>query len=207
VGRSAHCAGHEDLGASAVSALAPLVTSLEALSRPGDGLMVSVGVFRGGTARQVVPESAELAIDLRAPTAERATALLSDVEAIVGRADQGEVRLRLSGGITRPAFARAFSDDLYAVADRRARELGLALEAVSSRGGSDASFAAALGVPTLDGLGPICHDSCARGERIEVASLAGRGALFALLIVDLAETWRTAGPAYARDSGNVDAPA
>jgi glutamate carboxypeptidase len=76
---------------------------------------------------------------------------------------------------------------------------------VSSRGGSDASFAAALGVPTLDGLGPICHDSCARGERIEIASLAERAALMALLIADLG-----AGPGaggQARDSGNVDAPA
>ncbi len=203
VGRSAHCAGHEGRGASAVSALAPLVTALEALSRPEDGLMISVGVFRGGVARQVVPDEAELAIDLRAPSSDRAGALLSDVQAVVGHADQGEVRLRLSGGITRPAFARSASDDLYAIARGRARELGLPLEPVGSRGGSDASLAAALGVPTLDGLGPICHDSCARGERIEVASLAGRAALFALLIVDLAETWN----AQARDSGNVDAPA
>ena len=79
------------------------------------------------------------------------------------------------------------------------------MQPVSSRGGSDASFAAALGVPTLDGFGPICHDSCARGERIEVDSLAERGALMALLIVDLAAAWKA--QAQARDSGNVDAPA
>jgi glutamate carboxypeptidase len=77
--------------------------------------------------------------------------------------------------------------------------LRIPVHAVSSRGGSDASFAAALGVPTLDGLGPICHDSCARGERIEVVSLAERAALMALVIADLG--------AQARDSGNVDAPA
>ena len=74
---------------------------------------------------------------------------------------------------------------------------------MSSRGGADASFAGALGIPSLDGLGPICHDSCARGERIEVASLAQRGALMALVICDLAAAWR----GQARDSGNVDAPA
>ena len=56
---------------------------------------------------------------------------------------------------------------------------GIALIAERSRGGSDASFAAALGVETLDGLGPICHDSSARGERIEIGSLVDRGALLA----------------------------
>jgi glutamate carboxypeptidase len=202
-GASAHCAGHEGRGASAVSALAPLVTRLEALSRPGDGELVSVGVFRGGVARQVVPDAAELSIDLRAPSAERAAALLADVRDVVDRAGGGAVRLALSGGITRPAFPAIASRELWELARRRAAELGIPLAPVSSRGGSDASFAAALGVCTLDGLGPICHDSCARGERIEVGSLAGRSALMALLIVDLAAAWR----AQARDCGNVEAPA
>jgi glutamate carboxypeptidase len=89
----------------------------------------------------------------------------------------------------------------------RASELGLALTPVTSRGGSDASFAAALGVPTLDGLGPICHDSCAPAERIEVASLADRAALMACLIIDLAARWRKGTNDYARACGNVDAPA
>ncbi len=202
-GRSAHCAGHEDHGASAVSALAPLVMALEDLSRPGDEMIITVGLFRGGVARQVVPDAAQLAIDLRAPTIERAAAMLEQVQAVVERAGGGEVRLELTGGITRPAFAQSSSDELFALARRRAEQLGLALKPVSSRGGSDASFAAALGVPTLDGLGPICHDSCSRGERIEVESLAGRAALMALVIVDLARTCRD----QARDSGNVDAPA
>jgi glutamate carboxypeptidase len=202
-GRTAHCAGHEGPGASAVSALAPLVTELEAASCADDGVMVSVGVFRGGVARQVVPDSAELAIDLRAPSSERATTLLAELRNIVERAGDGDIRLVLSGEITRPAFPRSASQPVFALAQRRAGELGTALEPVSSRGGSDSSFVAALGVPTLDGLGPICHDSCARGERIEVSSLAPRAALMALLIVDLARSWN----AQARDSGKVDAPA
>ena len=124
---------------------------------------------------------------------------------IVACADRPEVRIALSGGITRPAFPNAASQQMWQLARARAQELGIPLQPVSSRGGSDASFAAALGVPTLDGLGPICHDSCARGERIEVDTLAERGALMALLIVDLAAAWKV--QAQARDSGNVDAPA
>jgi glutamate carboxypeptidase len=202
-GRTAHAAGHEGRGASAVAGLAPLVTALEALSRPDEGVLVSVGVFRGGVARQVVPDHAELSLDLRAPTSDTGDELIEAVSATLGAARPPEgVTLSLAGGITRPAWPRTASTWLWERACARAAELDVPLHAVNSRGGSDASFAAALGVPTLDGVGPICHDSCARGERIEVASLAERAALMALLISDLA-----AAGGQARDSGNVDAPA
>jgi len=184
-GRTAHAAGHEDRGASAVSALAPLVTALEALSRPEDGVRVSVGVFQGGVARQVVPDHAELILDLRAPAPGAADELADAVRATVDAARPAGVELTLSGGITRPAWPRSASARLWERAQAHAATLGLPLRAESSRGGSDASFAAARGVPTLDGLGPICHDSCARGERIEIDSLAERAALLALLISDV----------------------
>lgn len=204
-GRTAHAAGHEGRGASAVAALAPLVTSLEALSRREDDVLVTVGVFRGGVARQVVPDHAELSLDLRAPTSGAADELMDAVRATLAQARPGEVALTVTGGITRPAWPRDASAWLWQRARTHAAGLGIPLRAVSSRGGSDASFAAALGVPTLDGLGPICHDSCARGERIEIASLAERAALMALLIADLGA--RPAQSGQARDSGNVDAPA
>jgi glutamate carboxypeptidase len=60
----------------------------------------------------------------------------------------------------------------------------------STKGGADTSFAAAQGAPAIDGLGPICHDSCSRAERIEVRSLVDRGALIAALLVALAARWR-----------------
>jgi glutamate carboxypeptidase len=207
-GHTAHAAGHEGGGASAVAALAPLVAELEACSDRASGMRATVGIFRGGDARQVVPGEAELHLDLRAPDAAKADALLEAVREVVAAAASdargGErpasvaergverppiaadaVRLALEGGITRPAFSAAASDALWNLAAARAADLGIPLQRVTSRGGSDASFAAALGVPTIDGLGPICHDSCARGERIEIGSLADRGALFAGLLSDL----------------------
>jgi glutamate carboxypeptidase len=182
-GRTAHVAAHEDEGASAVSVLAPLVAAIEGCSR--DGAQASVGVFRGGTARQVVPGEAELHVDLRAPDAVGADALLARVRTAVAAAGGAGVELQVRGGFTRPPLEEDRSRRLWELAQARAAELGIPLIAERSRGGSDASFAAALGVETLDGLGPICHDSCAPGERIEIGSLVDRGALLAGLVLDV----------------------
>jgi glutamate carboxypeptidase len=200
-GHAAHAAGHEGEGASAVAALAPLVVGIEACSIPAAGVRATVGIFRGGEARQVVPGEAELHVDLRAPDAATADALLRAIREVVAAAASASdahgverppiaadvVHFALEGGIMRPAFPAAASDALWNLAAARAAELGIPLQRVTSRGGSDASFAAALGVPTIDGLGPICHDSCARAERIEIGSLADRGALFVGLLSDLRE--------------------
>jgi glutamate carboxypeptidase len=185
-GRSAHSS--EDGGASAVSALASLVTQLEAL---GDGRSsVSVGVFHGGVARQVVPDRAELLVDLRAPGEEAAEALVARLRSLVREHHAPGVELTVEGGVTRPALPRERSEGLWRLAQSCAAELGLRLTGHETRGGADSSFAAALGVPAIDGLGPICHDSCARTERIEVRSLVDRGALMAALLVELAAGWR-----------------
>ncbi len=114
-----------------------------------------------------------------------AEALLGRVRAVVGSAGREGVEVSLRGGFTRPPLEEDRSRRLFALARARADELGIPLVAERSRGGSDASFAAALGVETLDGLGPICHDSCARGERIEIPSLVDRGALLAGLVLDV----------------------
>ena len=94
----------------------------------------------------------------------------------------------MSGGFTRPAFPTLPAmHALYALAEEYSRDLGAPIFSVVSRGGSDGSFAARLGVPTLDGLGPIGHDICSRRETTEVSSIPVRGALFAALIAAAAE--------------------
>ena len=142
--------------------------------------------IRGGVARQVVPDRAELEVDLRAPDDRAAAEPAGRARALVAARRRPRRRARTaragSPGRRCPRWRRALA--VGARARARAAELGVAAAAAfASRGGADASFAAALGVPTIDGLGPICHDSCARGERIEIASLAERGALMALMLV------------------------
>ena len=138
-------------------------------------------MLRAGTARQVVPGSGELLVDLRAETTAAAEAAAASVRRLVGEvARPADVQLHVEGGVTRPAWPRGpGSLRLCRLARDAALPLGIELGEVVERGGSDASFPGALGVPTLDGLGPVCHDSCSRDERVEVASLAPRGAILA----------------------------
>jgi glutamate carboxypeptidase len=76
----------------------------------------------------------------------------------------------------------ASTDRLLEVARAAGAAVGEQLPFRRERGGSDASFAGALGVPTLDGLGPICHDSCSRQEMVEVPTIVSRGATFGAVL-------------------------
>jgi glutamate carboxypeptidase len=188
-GVTAHCGAARELGASALAALAALVAPVEALGDPSAGLSATVGILRGGDARQVVPGWAEMHIDLRAPDDAAAEALLAALHALLARppADP-RVRLAVQGGFTRPAFpTHAGTRALLARAEALGAALGAPVFGLVSRGGSDGSFAARLGVPTLDGLGPVTHEVCSRRERVELASIAPRAAILAGLIAAAAE--------------------
>jgi len=184
-GRSAHAAINPAEGASALRAAANAVGALEALTDLSRHRVVNVGILRAGAARQVVPHEAEMHIDLRAAFAEDLPKLEADVRAILADTGDPRVKVQVEGGWSRPLFPESAGQALYERAEAFAREIGVAVTPVVSSGGSDGSFAAALGRPTLDGLGPVCFDTCSRRERIVVASLAERGAIFGALIGSL----------------------
>jgi glutamate carboxypeptidase len=184
-GVTAHCGSAREKGASALAALAALVGPLEALGDPENGLSATVGILRGGEARQVVPGSAELHLDLRAPDDAAAEALLAQVHAVIRDTPHDpRVSLSIRGGFTRPAFpTHEGTKALYATAERIGAEIGAPVHSLVSRGGSDGSFAARLGVPTIDGLGPITHETCSKREYVEVSSIVPRATILAGLLV------------------------
>ena len=186
-GRSAHAAVNAAEGASALRAAARAVLALEALTDLSREQVVNVGILKSGAARQVVPHEAEMHVDLRAAFPEDIPKLESNVRKIIEHTGDPRVTVRMEGSWSRPLFPETASQSLYALAEGFARELGAPIRPVVSSGGSDGSFAGALGRPTLDGLGPICHDTCSRREKIEIASLAERGAIFGALIASLAK--------------------
>lgn len=181
-GRSAHAAVNHAEGASAVRAAARATLALEALTDTSRNRVVNVGILRGGAARQVVPHEAEMHVDIRAALPEDVAGLENDVKELLADTGDPRVSVRIEGGWTRPVFPETSGKPLYALAERFAAEIGAPIHPVVSSGGSDGSFAGAMGVPTLDGLGPICFDTCSRREKIVIASLAERGAIFGALV-------------------------
>ena len=187
-GVSAHCAVNKGEGASAIRELAAKVAPLEDLTHLDLGILVNVGLFKGGEARQVIPAKAEMEIDYRAPNQELADRLAEDIRRIALTKLNPKVSIEVTGRQSRPEFPRSPGTlDLYGRALAIAGDLGMPLPEIHTKGGSDGSFVAALGVPTLDGLGPIALDDCSRRERVVISSIMPRTLLLARLIAGLGQ--------------------
>ena len=134
----------------------------------------------------MIPAVGEMHIDFRAPDQTQADELMAQVRALALTAANSKVSLSIEGGQTRPAFPRSSGTvHLYRHAAAIAEELSIPLPEVHTRGGSDGSLVAALGVATLDGLGPVSLDDCSRHERVVISTLVPRTLLLAHLIVAL----------------------
>lgn len=179
-GRPAHAGANHERGRSAIAELARQILALEALTNYESGATVNVGVVSGGTRLNVVPAFAEAEIDLRALTvadAERVSSL------ILGRKPIGpDVEVTVEGGMNRPPFERGAGVlALYEKAKGFASELGFDLPQTMRGGVSDGNFTAALGLPTLDGLGCCGDGAHADNEHILVSSIPQRLALMIAL--------------------------
>src|SRR3954471_8537888 len=154
-GVAAHAGPDPGKGASAIHELAAQIAAVERLQDLPRGISVNVGVITGGSRPNVVAEEARAVIDVRAPTREAADALEAEFRRL--QPLRSGTRLTLQGGFERPPMERTPGvAALYAVAADVATRLGRDLGEGSAGGGSDGNFTAALGVPTLDGLGALC---------------------------------------------------
>jgi len=180
-GVAAHAGIDPSKGASAIHELARQIVRVQQLQDLDRGVSVNVGTISGGTRTNVVSEEARASVDVRAPTAEDATrvdAVFRGLQAIDGR-----TTVSIRGGFGRPPLERTAQVlRLYNQAQEVARELGQTLAEGSTGGGSDGNFTAALGVPTLDGLGAIGDGAHALHEHVDLESLPDRAALVAGLI-------------------------
>ncbi len=152
-GRPAHAGAKHEKGRSAIREAARLVLAVEAMTDYARGVTTNVGDIIGGTARNVVPQHCRFGIDIRAVTAEDAAALEA---AILGlRTSDPDTRVTITGGMNRPPFPpRPETLALFERAKELAAADGWVLDHVPlTGGGSDGNFTAAVGCPTLDGLG------------------------------------------------------
>jgi glutamate carboxypeptidase len=183
-GRAAHAGLEPEKGANAGLELARQVLAVEALGDPSAGTTVTPTVLSAGTTANTIPAWAEVFVDARAADVreqERVDAAMHALEPLLAGTTVG-----LSGGINRPPLPETASADLFRrVADIAAR-LGMGpLRGVAVGGGSDGNFTAAMGVPTLDGLGAMGAGAHAEGEHVVLDAMPERATLVSLLVADL----------------------
>ena len=175
-GLSAHAGGNLSDGRSAIIEIARHVLEIDAMTATEPHATFNIGLFNGGTRRNVVPEQASATVDMRVDTAEEADRLTAAI--LARQAFDPDVKLEISGGMNRPPFVRSADvSKLYEATRELASRLGLPLAETTRGGGSDGNIVAALGKPVLDGLGCSGAGAHARHEHILVSTIAPRAAL------------------------------
>lgn len=181
-GRASHAGLDFEAGASAILELSRQILRIASFTDLKRGTTVSPGVITGGTRSNVVPESASAEIDLRVARLSDAARLDKKFRAL--RPQDRRCSLTVEGGLNRPPLERSVGvRQLYRVARRVASELGVSLGETQVGGGSDGNFTAALGIPTLDGLGAVGEGAHSPQESILLNRLPDRVALIARLLL------------------------
>jgi glutamate carboxypeptidase len=180
-GVAAHSGIDHQKGCSAIRELAHQIVYLEGLTDHERGTTVNVGLISGGISVNAVPDHAQAKVDVRTFSMEEANRILSMISQLKPKLPQTKVDV--TGGLIRPPMEATVSRKLYHKANEFAEMLGFNLSEVSTGGASDGNFTAALGIPTLDGLGPVGSGAHTYEEFVEVSPIPQRCALVAHLIL------------------------
>ena len=180
-GRAAHAGVDPEAGVNAVHELALQIAQLMKMHQPAKGVTIQATVISGGTATNVVPSEARAQVDIRCARLADVARVNKQLRAL--RPILPGAKLEVSGGINRPPLERTPAvEKLFHHAQRLARELGFKLGEASTGGGSDGNFTAALGIPTLDGLGAVGDGAHSEKEHVVLRTLPERAALLAALL-------------------------
>jgi glutamate carboxypeptidase len=180
-GVGAHSGVDFERGHSAVLELARQVERISAFTDLKTGLTVNCGVIAGGTRSNVIAAEAQAEIDVRIARAGDA----AKVDRLFRRLKPVDpaCKLTITGGLNRPPMERkAGTIALFKQAKKLAADLGFSLDEASTGGGSDGNFTAALGIPTLDGMGAIGAGAHAAHEHILTEHIVPRTALLAAML-------------------------
>src|ERR1700761_8472868 len=183
-GKASHAGIDFENGANAIVEAARQVETIAKFTDLKRGITVNPGIIAGGTRTNVVPAEARIDVDIRTVRMRDAEALDKKFRAL--RPVDKRCKLRVEGGLNRPPMERSKAIvNLFGKARKIGAELGVKLDETLSGGGSDGNFTAALGVPTLDGVGGVGEGAHAINESILIDRIADRTALLAGLMAEL----------------------
>lgn len=180
-GKASHAGVDFQAGASAVLELARQLEKIAGFTQFKRGITVNPGVISGGTRSNVIAAEARAEVDMRVLRLKDAAGLEKKFRAL--KPMDKRCSIEVTGGLNRPPMERSAGIvQLFRLAQKLGRELGMELEESLTGGGSDGNFTAALGVPTLDGLGAVGEGAHAINESILTDRIADRTALIAKLL-------------------------
>jgi glutamate carboxypeptidase len=179
-GRASHAGLAPEKGVNAIHELAAQIVRIEKWNNLRRGVTINADVIAGGSRPNVIADHAKAILDLRAWKISDVTALEKRLYAL--QPIHRGAKLEMKGGFDRPPLERKYSAALYLRAKSLARQMGLSLGEAAAGGGSDGNLTAALGIPTLDGLGAVGDGAHSPDEHILVKSLPERAALLAALL-------------------------
>ncbi len=183
-GKAAHAGVDFTSGANAIVEMSRQIERIAGFTRLDRGVTVSPGVIRGGTRSNVIAAECVAEVDIRAPRMRDREYLEKQFGSL--KPFDKRCAVEVTGGLNRPPLERSAGvRKLFSLAQKLAADLGVELEESATGGGSDGNFTAALGVPTLDGLGAVGEGAHAVNESILVNRIADRTALLAKLVAAL----------------------
>ncbi len=179
-GRAAHAGLAPQEGVNAIHELARQLARVEGWNDFRRGVTINAGIIEGGTRTNVIPERARAVLDLRALRGSDMRSLERRLHAL--RPLQHGAKLEITGGFDRPPLERKMSASLFARAKALAKQMNLSLGECTVGGGSDGNYTAALGIPTLDGLGAVGDGAHSSREHVFINTMPARAALLAALL-------------------------
>jgi glutamate carboxypeptidase len=183
-GVAAHAGLDFEKGHNAILELARQVQAISAMTNLDQGITLNVGIIQGGSRTNVVPSEAAADFDLRFAAkldGERMARKIRSLKAV-----NKKCKLQISGGVNRPPLERTPEvAALFAKAQKVAKQLGFHVNEIAVGGGSDGNFTAGMGIPTLDGMGPVGDGAHSPRESVVAAEMPRRAALLAGLIASL----------------------
>ncbi len=180
-GRAAHAGADHELGVNAIEELAHQILRIQAMTDYLTGTTLNVGLVSGGTRSNVVPALAEASVDCRVSTMAEAERVVEAMRSL--RPVNPKARLTVDGALNRPPMERTPAIiAMFQRAKAHAEALGFSLAETGTGGGSDGNFTAALGVPTLDGMGAVGEGGHAQDEYLICRFMPERAALLVRML-------------------------
>jgi glutamate carboxypeptidase len=182
-GRASHAGLAPEEGVNAIHELCQQIGRVIRWNDPRRGITINADIIQGGTRTNVIAENARAVLDLRALRVADMRRIERQLHAL--RPLHPDARLEIRGGFSRGPLERKMSAALFKRAQLLAAEINLKLGECAVGGGSDGNLTAALGIPTLDGLGAVGHGAHSINEHVVLKTMPQRAALLASLLATI----------------------